>query len=126
MDINPIINPTVVPKIKEKDYVRANTKDSSKETTEKKEKIASKRIIVSEEERVTSKQIRQVVDEANEKLTFANAKYELFYNSEKDRMSVKIINKDTKEVVGEIPSDNVIKLLENIWEVTGLIIDERI
>lgn len=125
MDINPIVDTKLLTKVREKENSRLNTRKSSEDKELAKENVSPKTVDILEET-VSDKQIIEVVKQANKKLTLANTKYELFYNSERGRLSIKVRNKETMEVVNEIPSENLAKLLDNIWEVTGLIIDEKI
>lgn len=125
MDLNPIDNIRTVTKIKEKDSVRLNTRTSDKDKTYESESIISKQNEVASRE-ITESQVKKVVAEANQRLTLANTKYKLNFNSEKGRFTVKVFNKETNEEVGEIPSKNMEKILDNIWEVTGLIIDKKV
>lgn len=125
MDLNPIDNIRTVAKIKEKDSVRLNTRIGGKDKTyEGKPILAKQDEVVSQG--ITESQVKNVVAEANQRLTLANTKYRLNFNSEKGRYTVKVFNKETNEEVGEIPSENMEKILDNIWEVTGLIIDKKV
>ena len=124
MDINPI-NPKVVKKIQEKDYGRLNTRTGEKGKSEQNEGITSQKPEV-KTRIISESQIKDVVEKANKRLTLANTKYELQYNSEKNKLTVRVVNKETQEEVGEIPSENMEKLYDNVLEVTGLIIDEKI
>ena len=38
---------------------------------------------------------------------------------------VKVIDIETEEIVREIPSEKILDLVAMIWEMTGLIVDER-
>ena len=38
---------------------------------------------------------------------------------------VKVINTDTKEVVREIPAEKILDMVAKIWELAGIIVDER-
>lgn len=125
MDLNPIDNIRTVAKIKEKDSVRLNTRTGGKDKAYEGEPILAKQDEVVSQG-ITESQVKNVVAEANQRLTLANTKYRLNFNSEKGRYTVKVFNKETNEEVGEIPSENMEKILDNIWEVTGLIIDKKV
>lgn len=125
MDLNPIDNIRTVAKIKEKESVRLNTRTGDGEKAYEDETIILKQGIV-ERQGISESQVKNVVAEANQRLTLANTKYRLNFNSEKGRYTVKVFNKETNEEVGEIPSENMEKILDNIWEVTGLIIDKKV
>lgn len=125
MDLNPIDNIRTVTKIKEKDNVKLNTRAGDKDKASEVGSTSTKQY-ETKPVGITEGQIKKVVAEANQRLTIANTEYRLDYNTEKGRLTVKVYNKETHEEVGEIPSENMEKLLDNIWEVTGLIIDKKV
>jgi uncharacterized FlaG/YvyC family protein len=47
------------------------------------------------------------------------------YNEKTKRMVLRIVDPDTSEVVKQIPTREMIKVLENIHEMVGIIIDTR-
>ena len=106
MDLNPIDNIRTVAKIKEKDSVRLNTRTGGKDKTYEGEPILAKQDEVVSQG-ITESQVKNVVAEANQRLTLANTKYRLNFNSEKGRYTVKVFNKETNEEVGEIPSESL-------------------
>jgi flagellar protein FlaG len=50
---------------------------------------------------------------------------EFAYHEETKRISIKVIDRETEEVVREIPPDDTLKMLEKMWEMAGLLVDER-
>lgn len=40
-------------------------------------------------------------------------------------LMVKLIDTETKEVIKEIPAEKILDLVANIWEMVGIIVDER-
>jgi len=41
-------------------------------------------------------------------------------------MMLKIVNRDTKEIIREIPPEKILDIAAAIWEMAGIIVDERI
>jgi uncharacterized FlaG/YvyC family protein len=41
-------------------------------------------------------------------------------------MMLKILNRDTKEIIREIPPEKILDIAAAIWEMAGIIVDERI
>jgi len=124
MDVNPIEYMKSVQKVRDRELDKLDVrKVDEKKDSQKIEKTTS---TDTKSRPVTESQLLKVVKEANQKLTLANSNYKLFYNSEKGRYVVKIIDRETNKEVGEIPSENLEKLMDYIWDVTGLIIDEKI
>jgi flagellar protein FlaG len=69
-------------------------------------------------------EIKRTVEELNRLSGKFNEKVQFGYYENTNRIVVKIIDKDTNEVVREIPSKYSIRLLEHIQECTGLLVDE--
>ena len=73
----------------------------------------------------TEKKLRNAVSEANNKLKGKRTGCEFTYHEETKRVSIKVIDKDTKEVIREIPPEESIEMIEKIWELAGLLVDEK-
>lgn len=69
--------------------------------------------------------LKDAIAEANKKLTFGNNECEFRYHEEINRVSIKVINRQTKEVIREIPSQETIEMLQKLQEMTGLLVDEK-
>ena len=50
---------------------------------------------------------------------------EFGYNEPTKRITIKIKDKDTDEVIKEIPSDKALEMLAKAWELAGLLVDEK-
>ena len=50
---------------------------------------------------------------------------EFGYNEPTNRVTIKIKNKETDEVIKEIPSEKALEMLAKAWELAGLLVDEK-
>ena len=50
---------------------------------------------------------------------------EFGYNEPTNRITIKIKDKDTDEVIKEIPSEKALEMLAKAWELAGIMVDER-
>lgn len=50
---------------------------------------------------------------------------EYSYHKEKNRVSIKVINEDTDEVIREIPPEKSLDMLQKMWEMAGILVDEK-
>lgn len=50
---------------------------------------------------------------------------EFGYHEETHRVIIKIKDKNTDEVIKEIPSEKALEMLEKAWEIAGILVDER-
>ena len=70
-------------------------------------------------------QIRNAIENANKKLKFTRTKCELTYHEDINRVAIKVIDKETEEVIREIPPEETLELVKKLWELAGIIIDEK-
>lgn len=64
------------------------------------------------------------VSEIN-KVINQNTIAEFGYNEPTNRITIKIKDKDTDEVIREIPSEKALEMLAKAWELAGLMVDEK-
>lgn len=69
--------------------------------------------------------MKNAMDQVNEKLKFTKTRCEFSYHEEVNRVSIKVLDKETNEVIREIPPEETYKALEKIWEIAGLLVDEK-
>lgn len=67
--------------------------------------------------------INDAVKNANRKM--AHTRCEYAYHKEVGRVSIKVINEDTDEVVREIPPEKALDMLQKMWEMAGILVDEK-
>lgn len=76
-------------------------------------------------EESTSRRIKSAVEHANQTMRHANTKCEFSYHEETKRVSIKVIDEETEEVIREIPPEETLEMLSKIWELAGLMVDEK-
>ena len=59
------------------------------------------------------------------KLINRNTVAEFGYNEPTHRVTITIKDKETDEVIKEIPSEKALKMLEKAWEIAGILVDEK-
>jgi len=75
---------------------------------------------------VCDKVVIDAIEKANRAIEgFAYVSFEYSVHPKTHTIMVKVIDRDTKEVIREIPSEKFEELVANLWELVGLIIDER-
>lgn len=70
--------------------------------------------------------VKNAINDINTKLKPTRTGCEFTYNEKVNRVSIKVINKETNEVIKEIPPEDAYKALEKVWEIAGLIVDEKL
>lgn len=75
-------------------------------------------------EAVNPEDVRMAVSELNRLAGNFNEKVQFSLDDRTKRIIIKLIDRDTNEVVSEIPSKYSIRLLEHFQEYMGLFVDE--
>ena len=68
--------------------------------------------------------LKQRISEINSKLN-NNTVAEFGYHDETNRVTIKIVDKDTKETIKEIPPEKTLDLIAKAWELAGILVDEK-
>ena len=72
-----------------------------------------------------SRRLKSAVDHANTTMKQTKTKCEFSYHEETKRVSIKVIDQDTKEVVKEIPPEETLEMIAKMWELAGILVDEK-
>ena len=68
-------------------------------------------------------QIRKAVEEINRKANNSEAVFGVHEGT--NRVTIKIVDKQTKEVIKEFPPDKTLDMIARVWEMAGLMVDEK-
>ena len=72
-----------------------------------------------------SRRLKSAVDHANTTMKQTKTKCEFSYHEETKRVSIKVIDEDTKEVIKEIPPEETLEMIAKMWELAGILVDEK-
>ena len=68
-------------------------------------------------------QIKKAVEDINRRANNSEAIFGV--HEETNRVTIKIVDKQTKEVIKEFPPDKTLDMIARVWEMAGLMVDER-
>jgi flagellar protein FlaG len=75
---------------------------------------------------VSDKVVIEAIEKANRAIEgFAYISFEYSVHPKTHAIMVKVIDSDTNEVIREIPPEKFQDLVAKLWELSGLVIDER-
>ena len=77
----------------------------------------------SSQQQISDDQIKKALDELNRKQT--NFISEFGIHEKTNRITVKIVDKTTKEVIKELPPEKMLDMIAKVWEYAGLVVDEK-
>ena len=89
-----------------------NGKDGNRDDSQAKQTISE------------NSQLRKAVDEINKKAHNSEAVYGI--HDATNRVTIKIVDKDTKKVLKEYPPEKTLDMIAKVWEMAGLLVDKKL
>ena len=68
-------------------------------------------------------QIKKAVENINKKAVNSEAIFGI--HEATNRVMIKIVDKDTKKVIKELPPEKTLDMIAKVWELAGLMVDEK-
>lgn len=75
-------------------------------------------------EQASAEQIRKAVEQLNKKMA-ANSEAVFGIHEETNRVTIKIVDKNTKETIKELPPEKTLDMIAKVWEIAGILVDEK-
>jgi flagellar protein FlaG len=80
----------------------------------------------SSKERISDEKLKESVNALNKTLEAIDKKYEFSIHEETDRPVVRVYDRNSGEIIKQIPPEEVLNILTKIRELIGIFIDERV
>lgn len=77
-----------------------------------------------QEKQPSDNTIRQAIKSLNKKLS-NNTIAEFGIHEGTNRIMIKIKDKDTDELIREVPAEKTLDLIQKVWEMAGILVDEK-
>lgn len=71
----------------------------------------------------SNEQIKKAVEAMNKKMAHSEAVFGI--HEATNRVTIKIIDKESKEVIKELPPEKTLDMIAKVWEMAGILVDER-
>lgn len=68
-------------------------------------------------------QIRKAVEKMKKNMPHSEAVFGIHDGT--NRVTIKLIDKDTKEVIKELPPEKTLDMIAKVWEMAGILVDEK-
>lgn len=72
---------------------------------------------------VSNESLKRAVEEINRKTADSEAVFGIHEST--NRVTIKIVDKKTKEVLKEYPPEKTLDMIAKVWELAGLLVDEK-
>lgn len=70
-----------------------------------------------------NEQIKKAVEALNKKMAHSEAVFGIHDGT--NRVTIKIVDRDTKEVIKELPPEKTLDMIAKVWEMAGILVDEK-
>ena len=77
----------------------------------------------SDQQTPTNEQIKKAVEQLNKNMSHSEAIFGI--HEATNRVTIKIVDKDTKEVIKELPPEKTLDMIAKAWELAGILVDEK-
>jgi flagellar protein FlaG len=111
-------------KFQTKDEKVASTQDKS-QAKQLPEDLSNIDKYTKEEMPVSEKVVIDAIERANKALQGPNTRFQFSVHKKTHEIMVKVIDNDTGEVIREVPPEKTLDLVAKMWEMAGIIVDER-
>lgn len=71
----------------------------------------------------SNEQIKQAVEKLNKSMTNSEAVFGIHEATQ--RITIKIVDKESKKVIKELPPEKTLDMIAKVWEMAGLLVDEK-
>jgi len=105
---------------------RAITQETAPEVTAKVTELHREENIPHQENRDNAKDLEKSVKEINAQLESLNRSIQFNIDDKTKDVVVKIVDKDSGEIIRQIPPEGVLRLRERLEDLTGLIVEEKV
>lgn len=77
-----------------------------------------------QQQQPSNEQLRRAVEQLNKNMV-AHSEAVFGIHEGTNRVTIKIVDKDTKEVLKELPPEKTLDMIAKVWEMAGILVDER-
>ena len=70
-----------------------------------------------------NEKIKKAVEQMNKNMSNSEAVFGI--HEATNRVTIKIVDKDTKKVIKELPPEKTLDMIAKVWEMAGILVDER-
>ena len=76
-----------------------------------------------DQQSASNNSIRKAVEELNKRMMNSEAIFGIHEATK--RLTIKIVDRDTKEVIREFPPEKTLDMIAKVWELAGVMVDEK-
>ncbi len=73
---------------------------------------------------IANDQVKKAVSDLNKRMSETSCQFGIHEGT--NRVTIKIVDKVTKEVIKEFPAEETLEMIEKAWELAGIMVDEKL
>ncbi len=108
----PVVTNNVAPVAEVQKQAVTQTSESSKDGSNDGKREAS------------NENIKKAVSDLNKKMSNTICQFGIHEGT--NRVTIKILDKETKEVLKEYPAEETLEMIEKVWELAGIVVDKKL
>lgn len=104
-----------------------DTTTKAVESADEKQQEGMQQELNSEQQnQAANEQLRKAVDDINKKMiTNQNSELQFGIHEGTHRVTIKVIDRESKKVIKELPPEKTLDMIAKAWELAGIMVDER-
>ena len=71
----------------------------------------------------SNEQTRKAVEDINKKASYSDVQFGVHEGT--NRITIKIVDRETKKVIKELPPEKTLDMIAKAWELAGILVDEK-
>lgn len=81
---------------------------------------------VSSRDKVSKEELIKAIESANKEFIIYDRRFEFSIHEKTNQIMVKVIDVNSDEIIREIPPEKILDMVACMWEIAGIIIDEKV
>lgn len=73
---------------------------------------------------ISDEDVGQELNDIKKKLGYTECKFGI--DEATNRITIKIVDKESKKVIKEVPPEKTLKMIAKVWEIAGILVDEKL
>lgn len=84
----------------------------------------SSKDVLNQSQKTPDETLKKAVEILNKQLAYTEAQYG--YHEATNRVVIKIVDRETDEVLREVPPEKTLEMITKVWELAGMLVDEKL
>ena len=78
-----------------------------------------------QEGKLPEEKMKAAIQQVNKKVGMGHTNAQFVYHEATKRVSIKLVDSETQEVIKEIPPEKTLEMFTKMWELAGILVDEK-